>query len=249
MPHPGRLGADDGPADDPLHGQGRRRQDQRRRGHRAALCRGRAAHRRALDRPGPQPLGLARGRARRRPDARRRPPLGPGGPGAARDGAQLGRGAELALGPARRPRRDEHRRRGADRPAGDGRALLACCRSSATTSPATTTWSSSTAPRPGRRCGCSSFPDIARWWLEKVLPVGAAAGQRRAADRAHDPRRAAAERGRVRRGPAPRPQPDRDERDPPRSRARLDPAGHEPRPDGRSRRPSARSPTSTSTAT
>ena len=28
------------------------------------------------------------------------------------------------------------------------------------------------------------FPDIAHWWLEKVLPVGAAAGHRRAPDRA-----------------------------------------------------------------
>ena len=24
--------------------------------------------------------------------------------------------------------------------------------------------------RPARRCGCSSFPDVATWWLEKVFP-------------------------------------------------------------------------------
>ncbi len=76
-----------------------------------------------------------------------------------------------------------------------------------------------------------SFPDIAHWWLEKVFPW-----ERRlvAAARpiAQTDRRRRSRRGRDRRGSAPGPQPDRDERDPSRSRTGDDPAGDEPRPDG-----------------
>ena len=64
------------------------------------------------------------GRARpRRPTRGRRAPLGAADRGAARDGGELGRGPGVARPAARRPRRDGRRRRGADRPAGHGRAL------------------------------------------------------------------------------------------------------------------------------
>ena len=45
------MGGADGASHHPLHGQGRRREDERGRGHAPALRRGGAAHRRALHRP------------------------------------------------------------------------------------------------------------------------------------------------------------------------------------------------------
>ena len=59
-----RMGGADGASHHPLHGQGRGREDERGRGHRQALRRGRAAHRRALDRSRAQPVRLARDPAR-----------------------------------------------------------------------------------------------------------------------------------------------------------------------------------------
>ena len=56
----------DGAPDHPLHGQGRRRQDVRRRRHRPPLRRGRRPHARALDRPGAFARRVAAG-ARRAP--------------------------------------------------------------------------------------------------------------------------------------------------------------------------------------
>ena len=110
-------------AHDPLHGQGRRRQDVGRRGDRAAAGRRRAPHADRLDRPG----ALARRRARRRAGARaapgRRPPLRPAGRRPGRDGAPLGGRPGLARRAARAPRHRPHLGRGADRPAGPRRAL------------------------------------------------------------------------------------------------------------------------------
>ena len=76
------------------------------------------------------------------------------------------------------------------------------------------------------------------------LPPRAPAPGRRAADRAHGARRLAA-RARPCSPTSQRlvRQPDRDERDPPRPRARHDPARDEPGPDGRSARRCGRSPT------
>ena len=92
------------------------------------------------DRPGAQPVRLARGRARRRAHARRaRNLFGAGGAGAGGDGAPLGRRAGLARRPARRARRRPHLGRGADRAA---RAWTSCsrsCGSSATTRRASST--------------------------------------------------------------------------------------------------------------
>ena len=78
-----------------------------------------------------------------------------------------------------------------------------------------------------------SFPDAARWWLDKVLRARARAAGRRAAARAHVPGPPAARRARVRRDPAARGEPRRDARAAARRRARLDPARDDARPDGR----------------
>ena len=116
------------------------------------------AHDRDLDRPGAQPVRLARDRARRRADAVRHAALGPGGAGPGRDGAPLGGGAGLARRAARRPRRRPDLRRRADRAARDGRALLAASDQGAPRVRATTTRSSSTARRPARRSGSCPSP-------------------------------------------------------------------------------------------
>ena len=47
-----------------------------------------------------------------------------------------------------------------------------------------------------------SFPEVARWWLEKVFPWEKRLADRGAAVRAHDARPAAARQRRARRGPA-----------------------------------------------
>ena len=65
------LAAFHGAPHHPLHRQGRRRQDVGGRRHRAPLRGGRAAHGRAVDRPRPQPVGLAADAGRRRADGRR----------------------------------------------------------------------------------------------------------------------------------------------------------------------------------
>ena len=80
-----------------------------------------------------------------------------------------------------------------------------------------------------------SFPDVARWWLQKVFPqspqiMAAARPLARA-----DARRLAAGRRRPRRRPAAGAQPHRDERDPARHRARLGAPGDDARPHGRRR--------------
>ena len=48
-----------------------------------------------------------------------------------------------------------------------------------------------------------SFPEVARWWLEKVFPWEKRLLTRRAAARAHGARPAAARQRRARRGAAP----------------------------------------------
>ena len=127
----GRAGAErclmrrHGAAHHPLHREGRSRQDERRRRDSAPLRRGGTAHRGALHGSGPQPVRLARGPAWGRADPGRREPVRPGGAGPGGDGAPLGRRAGLARRPARRARHRPHLGRGADRPARDGRAVLA----------------------------------------------------------------------------------------------------------------------------
>src|SRR3954447_1749668 len=116
--------AQHGPSHNPLHGQGRRRQDKRRRRHRAILRARRPADDRAVHRSCAFAVGFARRRARQRADTVRRSALGPGGPGAGRDGAPLGRGSGMARRVARRARRRPHLRRRADRAARHGRAPL-----------------------------------------------------------------------------------------------------------------------------
>src|SRR3954454_13182606 len=75
---PHRMGVG-GSTHHPLHRQGRRREDLRRRGDRAPLRRGRAAHGRALYRPGAFALRRARRAARGRADADRGHALRPAG--------------------------------------------------------------------------------------------------------------------------------------------------------------------------
>ena len=74
-----------------------------------------------------------------------------------------------------------------------------------------------------------SFPDVARWWIDKVFPLRAADPGRGAADRPVAAGHLAAEPGGVRRHRAAVAEPDRDERDPPRPHALHDPAGDESR--------------------
>ena len=88
-----------------------------------------------------------------------------------------------------------------------------------------------------------SFPDVARWWLEKVFPQ-----QSRIMDAARPFARAVLDialpgRGGARRGLAPGRQPHRDERDPARPRQRVAAPGDEPRTAWSSTRRGARSPT------
>ena len=118
------IRADD-PADDPVHRQGRRGQDLRRRRHRTAVRGRRAADARAVDRSGPQPVRDPRRRAGRRPGSDRAAAVGPGGRRPAGDGAPLGGGSGLARRAAHRPRHRSDLRRGAHRPPRDGRAVRA----------------------------------------------------------------------------------------------------------------------------
>ena len=91
-----------------------------------------------------------------------------------------------------------------------------------------TTWSIVDCAPTGETLRLLSFPDVARWWLDKVFPQ-----QGRILDAARPFARAVLDVSLpgdevlddVQRLVA---QPDRDERDPPRPRARLDPAGDEP---------------------
>ena len=208
-------------------GQGRSREDERRGGHRAPLRRGRTAHRRALNRPGPQPVRLARGPARGRADPGRREPVRPGGAGPGGDGAPLGRRAGLARRPARRARHRPHLGRGADRAARHGRALLAAL--------------DQAPPRGGRvRLRDRGLRADRRDAAPPVVPRRgdlvarahpALAAQARAV-RAHAVRHPAARRGRVRGRGAPGAQPRGDERHPPRPLAHDHPARDEPGPDG-----------------
>ncbi len=214
------------PAHDPLHGQGRRRQGVGCRGHRAPL-RGRgAADRGAEHRSSPQPLGRAGPAAARRAGRDRRPALGPGDQRPGRDGAQLGRRAGLARRPADHPRRRPHQRRGADRPTRDGRAVQ----------PA-----GDQAPLRVRRLrrGDRRLRADRRDAAAVVVSRRRAGGWTRSSPsragsstplalRARRARRLATGRRGLRRRPAPRAQPDRDERDPARQRARLGAAGTTP---------------------
>src|SRR3954447_21950424 len=111
---PPLMSAQDGPKNDPLHGQGRRRQDQRGGSHRAQVRRRRPAHDRPVDGSGALAVGFARGRARERADRVRRPALGPGGAGPGRDGEALGVGVGMARRAARRARRRPDLGGGAD---------------------------------------------------------------------------------------------------------------------------------------
>ena len=209
-----RLGRG-GAAHDPLHGQGGRRQDVGRGVHGATL-RGRgAADAGDLDRSGAQPVRVARGRARRRADRGRRPPLGPGGQGPGRDGAPLVRRPGMARRAVHRARRRPHLRRGADRAAGDGRAVLAAA---------------APAPPPVRRVGGDrrrlradrrdAAPAVVPGRRAVVdrqgVPLRASDPRRGPADRALAAGHPAAEQGGVRRRRAALAEPDRDERDPPR---------------------------------
>ena len=208
-----------GAPDHPLHGQGRSRQDERGGCHGAPL-RGRGnAHDRDLDRPRAQPVGLARDRSHGRAHAVRHPALGPGGTGPGRDGAPLGGGPGLARRDARRPRRRPDLRRGADRPAGHGRALLAA--------------SDQGSPRVRRLrrdhrrlrahrrdAAAPVLPRRRELVAREGVPVGAARHVGRPAARAHLPRRLASGRSRLRRRRAAGAEPRRDERDPPRSHPR-----------------------------
>ena len=149
----------DGAADDPLHGQGRRRQDVRRRRHRPPLRRRRAAHARALDRSG----ALARRVAARRPVGAEPTEVGDGlwaQQVQAQDELERHWSAvqELARRRARRARRRPDRRRGADRPARRRRAVQPAAAQAPRRGPASGTRSSSTARRPARRCGCCRSP-------------------------------------------------------------------------------------------
>ena len=77
-----------------------------------------------------------------------------------------------------------------------------------------------------------SFPDVCRWWLEKVFPWQ---GKLMAAARPLARGVPLPGPGGVRRRRAPGAQPGGHERDPARRVADVDPAGHEPRPDGGAR--------------
>ena len=208
------------PAHDPLHRQGRRRQDLGRRGHRAPL-RGRAASTPSCSRPTPRtrwPTSLRTAVGGEPTQVGERlwaqQVVGPG-----RDGAQLGRRPGLARRAAARARRRPHQRRGAHRPARAWTSSSACCRSSATTRTGASTCVIVDCAPTGETLRLLSFPDVARWWLREGLPAVAAAHGRGAAARARRARRLAARRRGPRRRPAPRAQPHRDERDPARHRA------------------------------
>ena len=100
-----------------------------------------------------------------------------------------GRGAELAGPGDRRPRRRWTLPPRSSRCRPGWTSSSACFRSSVTTVAARLRRVIVDCAPTGETLRLLSFPEIARWWLEKVLPVGAAAGHGGAADRAHDPRR------------------------------------------------------------
>ena len=202
---------------------------------RRRCARGRAAHARALHRPGAQPVGVARGRARRRADAGRATTCGARRCRPRTRWSATGTAVQEWLG-------ELLVERGVDRisaeeltvppgmdelfsllqlkrhhESGEWDAIIVDC-----------------APT-GETLRLLSFPDVARWWLEKVFPL-----ERQILAAARPIARTLLdiplpERGGVRRRPAAVAQPDRDERDPPRPRATVDPAGDEPRPDGHRR--------------
>ena len=213
------CGTCDGPAHDPLHRQGRRRQDVRRRGHRTALRGGRAAHDRALDRPG----ALARGRAGGGGRRRRRTPSD--GLWAQQVSAQdeLQRHWSAVRAWLARVLVD----RGVDRiaaeeltvpPGGDELFSLLELKRQATPRSGTSSWW--TARRPARRCGCCrSRRRRAGGWAS--CSAGVPAARRRAAARARLPRRVAARRGGPRRGAAARGEPRGHARPAARPRARC----------------------------
>ncbi|CAA9497564.1 MAG: Arsenical pump-driving ATPase TEMP, partial [uncultured Solirubrobacterales bacterium] len=220
-----------GAAHHPLHRQGRSRQDERGRRHRAPVRCGGPEHGGRIDRPRAQPLGLAGDRARRCPHSMRRPSLGPGGSGSGRDGTPLGGGPGMDGRSAGRARRRSHLCRGADGAARDGRALLAA--------------RDQTPPRGGplrrdhrrlrahRRDPAPALLSRRRELVAREgLPVGAAADLRRAADRPRTAGHSAAERRRLRRRAAAGREPRRHERDPARPRLDLGAARDESRSHG-----------------
>ena len=202
-------------------GKGGVGQDVGRRRHGAPLRRGGRAHARALDRPRALARRVAGGRGGRRADGGVGRPVGPAGPGPGGDGAQLVGGPGVARRAARRARRRPHRGRGADRPARRSTSCSRCCSSSATTRAASGTSSIVDCAPTGETLRLLSFPDVARWWLDKVFPherqlLAAARPLARTLLDVSLP-----ERGRVRRRAAAGGQPDRDERDPARPRAHV----------------------------
>ena len=231
----GRLPGLHGAPDDPLHGQGRRRQDVRRHRDRPALRRRGRAHDRALDGPRALARRVARDR-RRRP---RRPTSAAGcSPSRSRPRtSSSATGRACSAGSAAMLME-----RGVDRiaaeeltvpPGGDELFSLLALKAHHESGD----WDVivvDCAPT-GETLRLLSFPDAAQWWLDKVL------GRERALLAAARPlartfldlqlpdERAFA------RDPAAGGEPRRDARAAARRRARLDPARDDARPDGRRR--------------
>src|SRR3954453_13006609 len=220
--------AQDGSTHNPLHRQGRGRQDERHRGHWSALRRAGYAHDHAVHRSRPLPLGLARGRARQRADGVRRAAVGTGGPGAGRDGAPLGERPGMAGRAARGARGRPDLGRGGDGAPRQGRALLAAAdQAPPRGSPLRR---DHRRLRPDRRDPPAAVvPRRLHLVAREGLPLGAAADGGSAAVRADAARHPAAERSRDGRRAATGAQPRRDEFDPARSRHHVDPARDESR--------------------
>ena len=138
-----------------LHRQGRRRQDERRRGHRHPVRGSRLPHDRPVDRYRPQPRRRAGRRARPRAVRDRAEPVGPGARRLLQHRPLLADDPELRRGSVRvaRPRRGP--RRGDERPAGHGRARQPAVDRRPRGLRASSTSSSSTPRRPARRCASS----------------------------------------------------------------------------------------------
>ena len=206
------------PAHDPLHRQGRRREDLGRRLYRPHLRRGRPADAGDLDRSGAQSVGVARGRAGGRAATRGRPAVGSGGQGPGGDGAPLGRRPGLARRAVHRARGRPHLGRGADRPAGDGRAVLAASTPGAASR--RRVGRDHRRLRAHRRDPAAALLSRRRALVDREgLPEGASDPGGGPADRPLAARHPATEPGGVRGHPAALGEPDRDERDPPRPRA------------------------------